>query len=431
MDQRIKDAYYDPKTGFVDSDKLYKKLKDKGFDVTLEEVEEVVGRQLTDQVYRPIGKFKRKYNPITSPSKMNNLQVDLLDMSTYSKFNKGFKWLMNGIDVYTRYAYSVPMKTKNEGDILKAFRDMVDVMGVPKNLNTDLEAGMMGKKFQDLMRELGIKHYKNDPNLKRNNALVERVNRTFREKFQKYFYSHDTSNWLNVLPDILENYNTTFHSGIKAVPKEVWDGKATPDQKKADEVYPSGLKVGDKVRMLKERSSIFRKGTQEKNWTKNIYTIKEIQGKTFIIENAKGVRHGRKDFELLKVEDPDVIEDNENKIGNQGTRKEFKEEVKQQQAERRLRKEDIDSDLKDTTPAAPKRVPVTRTDIPKPSRRKATTTPNPQFKDGDKVSVQYPDRRYNGEVIKANPKSVVVFFPEDNSRATLPESKYKLIRKRN
>ena len=44
-----------------------------------------------------------------------------------------------------------------------------------------------------------------------------------------------------------------------------------------------------------------------------------------------------------------MIEDNENKRGEQGTRKEIKEELKQQKAERRLRKEDIESDLKDNS----------------------------------------------------------------------------------
>jgi len=423
----IKDAYYDPKTGFVDPQKLHRKMKERGLDVTLEEVEEVVDRQLTDQVYRPIGKFKRKYNPIVSPAKGNNMQVDLLDMSKYSKFNKGFKWLMNGVDVYSRYAHAVPMKTKNENDILPAFREMIKVLGVPKNLNTDLEAGITGNRFQRVLKELNIQHFRNDPELKRNNSIVERFNRTLREKLQRYFYSHDTSNWMNVITDIVDNYNTTYHSGIKAVPDKVWDGKETPNQDKALTVYPSGLKIGDKVRMLKFRDNIFDKKSTEKNWTKNVYTIVAIEGKSYIVENAKGVKHSRKDFELLKVDDPDVIEDNENKFGQQGTRGEFKEEVKKQKAERRLRKEDIASDLKDTAPAAPKRVPVKRAEIPKPSRKKAATSPNPRFKEGDKVKVQYPDKKYSGEVVKANPKSVVIYFPADKSRATLPEAKYKLI----
>lgn len=425
--KQIKEAYYDPKTGFVDPRKLYKKMVKDGLNVTLEEVEEVVDRQLVDQVYRPIGKFKRKYDPIVSPAKGNNMQVDLLDMSKYGKFNKGFKWLMNGVDVYSRKAFAVPMKTKNESNVIPAFRKLIDALGVPKNLNTDLEAAILGRKFQTILRELKIKHYRNDPELKRNNAIVERFNRTMREKLQRYFYSHDTSNWTNVIDDIIENYNTTYHSGIKAVPQEVWDGKATPNQDKALTVYPSGLKIGDKVRMLKFRDNIFDKASTEKNWTKNIYTIVDIKGKSFIIRNSKGVEHSRKDFELLKVDDPDVIEDNENKVGRRGNRNEFKEEVKKQKAERRLRKEDIESDLKDTAPAAPKRVPVKRTEIPKPTRKKADTSPNPRFKEGDKVTVKYPDRNYSGEVIKANPKSVVIYFKDSNTKATIPESKYKLI----
>ncbi len=428
--KRIKEAYYDPKTGFVDPSKLYKKMVKEGLNVTLEEVEEVVGRQLVDQVYRPIGKFKRKYDPIVSPAKGNNMQVDLLDMSKYSKFNKGFKWLMNGVDVYSRKAFAVPMKTKNEADVIPAFRKLIDELGVPKNLNTDLEAAILGRKFQTILRELKIKHYRNDPELKRNNAIVERFNRTMREKLQRYFYSHNTSNWTEVIDDIIENYNTTYHSGIKAIPQEVWDGKETPNQDKALTVYPSGLKVGDKVRMLKFRDNIFDKASTEKNWTKNIYTIVDIKGKSYIVRNSKGVEHSRKDFELLKVNDPDVIEDNENKRGEQGTRKEIKEEIKQQKAERRLRKEDIESDLKDTAPAAPKRESVKRVPTERPKRKAAAKGDNPQFKVNDRVTVKYPDKTYEGRVTKANPKSVVIFFPEDKSEAAFRENQYKLIRKK-
>ena len=137
-----------------------------------------------------------------------------------------------------------------------------------------------------------------------------------------------------------------------------------------------------------------------------------------------------KDFELLKVDDPDVIEDNENKVGKRGTRTEFKGEVKKQQAARRLRKEDIGSDLKDTAPAAPKRVPVKRVETQRPKRKAAVKGENPNFKVDDRVTVKYPDKTYQGRVIKTNPKSVVVFFPEDNSEAAFKENQYRLIRKK-
>lgn len=60
--ETITDAFYDPKTGLsLEPYKLYKKLKAAGHDVTIKEVEDVLKNQLVEQVYRPIGEYKKRY----------------------------------------------------------------------------------------------------------------------------------------------------------------------------------------------------------------------------------------------------------------------------------------------------------------------------------------------------------------------------------
>ena len=67
-------------------------------------------------------------------------------------------------------------------------------------------------------------------------------------------------------------------------PEEIYHAHIVVD---FSEKNPAGLKVGDKVRMLKFRDNVFDKASTEKNWTKNVYTIVAIEGKSYIIENSK------------------------------------------------------------------------------------------------------------------------------------------------
>ena len=48
--------------------------------------------------------------------------ADLLDMSNYSKDNKGMKWILLVIDVFTRQCYAESMKNKEKESALSAFK---------------------------------------------------------------------------------------------------------------------------------------------------------------------------------------------------------------------------------------------------------------------------------------------------------------------
>ena len=147
MEEKIKEEYYNPKTGFWDAKKIYQKLKERGEKVTLKDVKRVIGKQELTQIFKPIPRYKQQYRTIHAPKVRFQYQVDLLDLTKYQKFNRGYKWLMNCVDVYSRYAMSVPMKTKEINSVMPAFEEIIKKMGVPQNLNTDLEPAMMGKRL--------------------------------------------------------------------------------------------------------------------------------------------------------------------------------------------------------------------------------------------------------------------------------------------
>lgn len=105
----IKDFYYDPKTGLISAYKIYLKLNKS---IPLSKIKDFISRQEVNQIFQEIRK-KPKYKPIVVYSKNNQWQVDLVDLSKYSKWNAGINYLLCVIDVFSRKAFVKPIKRKS------------------------------------------------------------------------------------------------------------------------------------------------------------------------------------------------------------------------------------------------------------------------------------------------------------------------------
>ena len=77
--------------------------------------------QLADELHKPI---IRKFNlkKVYSSFKDNIWGVDLADMRLLSKFNKGFRFLLCVNDIFSKYAWAVPLKDKKGISIVNAFQ---------------------------------------------------------------------------------------------------------------------------------------------------------------------------------------------------------------------------------------------------------------------------------------------------------------------
>lgn len=141
--------------------------------------------------------------------------------------------------------------------------------------------------FQDMMHDLGIKLYHTNTNKKA--QIVERVQRTIREKLERYFTHTKSHRWIDVIEDVVMNYNKTMHSVIKMRPIDV-SYKDTP--KILKNLYPKRadksvkLQVGDEVRAAKPRK-IFQKRSRAM-WRPETFTVVKVKNsnpKTYKIEH--------------------------------------------------------------------------------------------------------------------------------------------------
>lgn len=174
--KEIKEMYYDPDTGFGSVEKFWLRFRSKfkKLGIRKKQVAEVLGAQEITQVFKR--KPKREFYTIVSPSVRNNYQMDLLDIHQDATFNRGYRWMMVCVDVFSRYAVVIPMKRKTNSEVLRAYKEITRKMGVPKNLNTDLEPAVMGGKFQALLKKDGTSHWANPPEKKFSMSIAERLN---------------------------------------------------------------------------------------------------------------------------------------------------------------------------------------------------------------------------------------------------------------
>ena len=80
--------------------------------------------QLADELHKPIiRKFKKR--KVHSSFRDNIWGVDLADMQLLSKFNKGFRFLLCIIDIFSKYAWVIPLKDKQGISIVNAFQKIL------------------------------------------------------------------------------------------------------------------------------------------------------------------------------------------------------------------------------------------------------------------------------------------------------------------
>ncbi len=90
---------------------------------------------------------------------------------------------------------------------------------VPKNIQTDNGTEFYNKEFKTLMDKYNINHYSTYTHLKA--SIVERFNRTLKEKMWREFSMQGTYKWINILNKLIMEYNNTKHRTLKNTPNEM------------------------------------------------------------------------------------------------------------------------------------------------------------------------------------------------------------------
>ena len=280
IEQGLRDLYCDPKTGYQSVERLYQKAREDGLRVSRKVVKEWVKTQKTYTKFKPIvrrHKFQR-----TFVKDFGQVQMDLVDMQKYSYKNENYNWILTGIEIFSRYGFAIPVLRKETQPMRNAVKKLLNEYEEKFGKQPDVVQFDEGKEFynvgvRNLLSVRGICYFSTYS--ERKAAVVERFNRTLKTSMWKYFDKNSTKHWLDILDDLVYNYNHSKHSSTKMKPADV--NEENKEQAWLNlfgygvgEFPDPKFKVGDTVRISKYKN-IFKKG-YEQNFTDEIFSVTKV-----------------------------------------------------------------------------------------------------------------------------------------------------------
>ena len=237
-------------------------------------------QQLAEERHKPITRNFRK-RTVISYGIDKIWAADLVEMQKYSKWNKGLKYLLMVIDVFSKYGWIVPLKDKKTESVSLAFGLIFKKSKrKPEKLWTDKGSEFISKHFKDFLKRHNITLYHTQNEEK--SSVVERWNRTIKNKMWKMFSANNNTVYWDKLDKLVDDYNNRKHSSIKMSPTEASkkeNEKQVFTNLYEDEIYLKPKKqkflIGDKVRLSKYKRRVFDKGYTP-NWTEELFVIDKV-----------------------------------------------------------------------------------------------------------------------------------------------------------
>lgn len=289
----LEKIYYDPShpAGYAGARNLERTARGER---SRERVRQWLAAQDAYTLHKPVRrKFPRaRYNV----SNIDDVwEADLADSSSAKRSNIGYRYLLVVIDVLSKYAWVMPLKRKTAAATAEGFQHLLTTTSRrPILLQTDKGKEFVGAPFQKILADNEIRfRVTRNPEIKA--AIVERFNRTLKERLWRYFTHKNTQRYIDVLPQVVQAYNNACHSSIGMAPNEVTLDNAARARAYLQKRYPPRLKgrprfrKDDVVRISKTKGT-FQKG-YEANWSEELFKIRRVLARApivYVLEDLSG-----------------------------------------------------------------------------------------------------------------------------------------------
>ena len=242
---------------------------------------------LSNELNKPvINKFERKKVIVNHLDEIHS--CDLVDMVKYSKVNRGYKYIFTNIDIFSKYAFAFPIKSKTIKDIKACFKKIFKKRR-PKYIWSDQESAFFSKEMLKFFEDNNVKIYHTYSNLKA--VIIERFNRSLRELMMKSFVKNNNTVWYNILPGLIKTYNNRYHRTIKMKPIDV---NKSNEKYIKDTIYTYNktnkkpkFKINDVVRISLKRKELFDKPSANIKWSEELFKIYKINKSNIITYQLK------------------------------------------------------------------------------------------------------------------------------------------------
>ena len=253
---KLDEIYHDPKTGYRGIQDLSRK---GGVKQNLAQ-EYLQTQDVYTKHFPKKQKFQRRR--FYSPGIDKIWQCDLVFMEPkWKKDNDDYLYLNLIIDTFSKYLWVVPLKTKKSSEVLDSFKIVFKQGRIPEKIHTDLGSEYIAQTVQNLFKSHNITWYTTKNETKA--MIAERCALTLQQMMYRYLTDNGTTKWIDILDDLVHNYNNSYHSSIKMTPTEasnvknqeiVYRNLYGPNSRLGDLISTSNkpkFEVGDIVRTHK------------------------------------------------------------------------------------------------------------------------------------------------------------------------------------
>ncbi len=277
----LSSIYFDPKHpgSLSGPDKLYKITKSEGkFKIKRQQIRE----WLQDQEAYSLTRYaRRKFerSRVIVEGLDSQWDADLMDMSNISKDNDGVKYVLVMIDIFSRYLWCRPLKTKRGKEVAISMTEVFRNGRQPESLRTDKGSEFTNRDVKRYLEDTGINHFVTQNETKANYA--ERVIKTIKHKIYRYILKKNSYRYMDVLLDIVSSYNDTHHRSLGAAPSSVTKSNESESRlsqyllrrpKDGKPNHKMKYNVGDVVRISHVRGVFDREYSQK--WTGELFKVK-------------------------------------------------------------------------------------------------------------------------------------------------------------
>ena len=281
INKKLDNIFYNINTGFTGYNQFLKKVKNEYPELSNDEINDYYKNQEINQIHNSKTKNKTNFLPIFSREK-DSYQIDLTFLPNYKNQNRGYEIILCCIDINTRKVYAYKLKNKTSTSLLEVLEEFIK-NAQPKTITSDNGSEFLNKKVEKLFNDNNIIHYTTTPGDKNTLGKIERFNRTLKQRLNKYMTSNNNVIWYNVLDEVINNYNNSFHRSIKTTPNELANNEKLEDnyirseEEKTRNILSDrnkqNINIGDYCRIRKKKNNFSKEGIY---YSTEVYEIVDI-----------------------------------------------------------------------------------------------------------------------------------------------------------
>lgn len=265
---------------------LYRYVKKDGkFQLSMKAINKWLQSQ---EVYTTNRKITRKIRRrrVVAPYIDYMWDLDTASFQKLSKYNNGYGYFILAIDIMSRYVWTRPIKTTSGVEVSRALTEIFKQNRHPQKIRTDQGTEYSNQTVKSLLKSHGVHHFVTQNEVKAN--FAERGILSVKSKLMRYMRSNQTYKWVNVLADVTNGYNNSYHRSIRKAPAafnkrdefRMWQELVNSSSQLPKGRVRYKFKIGDVVRISRLRHSFHRYYSE--HWTNEFFVISGRSMKQYI-----------------------------------------------------------------------------------------------------------------------------------------------------